>query len=79
MKVYPAPGLRVRDPVTKAHISQEGHDVSPGDLFWARRVRDGDVLLEKPEYRVEDATAVVDETKVDAAAADAAHEEDDQS
>ena len=58
MKVYPAPGLRVRDPVTKAHIPETGHEVPDGDLFWARRLRDGDVTLDEPELSTEKASAL---------------------
>ena len=58
MMVYPAPGLRVRDPVTKAHIPETGHEVPDGDLFWARRLRDGDVTLDAPEPSTEEAASL---------------------
>lgn len=44
MHVKPAPGLLVRDPVTKLPMPPEGADIDPNDLTWARRLRDGDVV-----------------------------------
>jgi hypothetical protein len=49
MKVFPAPGLLVRDPATKTHVPAEGLDVPDGDLFWNRLLRDGDVTLTPPD------------------------------
>jgi hypothetical protein len=49
MKVYPTPGLQTRDPVTKQLIPQEGIEVSDTDLFYTRRLRDGDVTLTAPK------------------------------
>lgn len=48
MKVYPVPGRAVRDPVTKHVLTEDGLDVSEHDIFWARRVRDGDVTTTVP-------------------------------
>ena len=48
MWVKPAPGRTVRDPVSKAKLPDEGREVKDGDLFWVRRVRDGDVTVEDP-------------------------------
>jgi len=42
--VRPVPGARVRDPVTKVPIPEEGVIV-PNDGFWNRRLRLGDVVL----------------------------------
>jgi len=42
--VRPAPGAKVRDPVTKAPIPEAGVIV-PNDGFWNRRLRLGDVIL----------------------------------
>ncbi|MHB9833826.1 DUF2635 domain-containing protein [Paraburkholderia terrae] len=54
MKVFPAPGLLVRDPVTKTHVpADEGLDVPDGDLFWNRLLRDGDVTLTPPDVTPE--------------------------
>ena len=43
MKVKPAEGLKVRDPVTKQFI-EDDHEIDPSDLYWNRRLRDGDVV-----------------------------------
>jgi hypothetical protein len=47
MWVKPAPGRTVRDPHSKAKLPDEGREVNDGDLFWVRRVRDGDVIVEE--------------------------------
>lgn len=44
MFIRPAPGLLVRDPVTKALLPEAGAEVSDSDLYWHRRLRDGDVV-----------------------------------
>ena len=44
MLVKPAPGLKVRDPATMQLVPDTGLDVSETDVFWARALRDGDVL-----------------------------------
>lgn len=44
MKIKPAPGLKVRDPVTKLFIGDE-HEADERDLYWHCRLRDGDVVL----------------------------------
>lgn len=48
MLVYPVAGRRVRCPVSKRPVPDEGLEVAEHDLFWARRLRDGDVSLEPP-------------------------------
>ncbi|CAJ2714079.1 DUF2635 domain-containing protein [Burkholderia pseudomallei] len=49
MKVYPAPGLKVRDPVTMNLLDEnEGLEVAEFDLHWNRMLRDGDVVLTAP-------------------------------
>jgi hypothetical protein len=49
MKVYPAPGLKVRDPVTMSLLDEnEGLEVAEFDLHWNRMLRDGDVVLTAP-------------------------------
>ncbi|WP_454871789.1 DUF2635 domain-containing protein [Paraburkholderia xenovorans] len=58
MFVKPAPGLLLRDPVTKQLLSAapvegvkttvvpaEGMQVGDHDLYWVRRIRDGDAVL----------------------------------
>jgi hypothetical protein len=44
MHIKPFPGLVVRDPVTMAQIPSEGVEVDDYDLYWAARLRDGDVV-----------------------------------
>jgi hypothetical protein len=41
----PAPGRKVRNPVTRRHIPEEGIEVSESDIFWCRRLIAGDVVL----------------------------------
>lgn len=49
MLVKPAAGLKVRDPVKKDFLPETGRTVSDTDLYWNRRLRDGDVVLVTPE------------------------------
>lgn len=44
MRVKPAEGRQVRDPVTKQLLPAAGRDV-PDNQFWRRRLRDGDVVF----------------------------------
>ncbi|MBB5462876.1 DUF2635 domain-containing protein [Paraburkholderia sp. Cpub6] len=46
MIVKPAPGLKVRHPVTKQFLPPEGIEVPEGDIFWTRAANDGDVVIE---------------------------------
>jgi hypothetical protein len=46
--IKPAPGLKVRDPVTHRHIPAEGCEVSATDTYWARRIRSRDVVVIDP-------------------------------
>jgi hypothetical protein len=49
MIVKPAPGLKVRHPVTKQLLPPEGIEVPEDDIFWNRAVNDGDVVrADKP-------------------------------
>jgi hypothetical protein len=48
MRVYPSPGLIVRDPVKRDALPPEGRDVDDGDFYWLRRVACKDATLEKP-------------------------------
>ncbi|AXK61538.1 DUF2635 domain-containing protein [Burkholderia sp. IDO3] len=45
MIVKPAPGLKVRHPVTKQFLPDEGIEVPDGDIFWTRVAGDGDVEI----------------------------------
>jgi len=47
MYVIPTKGFTVRDPVTKRALPPEGADV-PDNIFWQRRLRDGDVTIGTP-------------------------------
>ncbi|WP_028205016.1 DUF2635 domain-containing protein [Paraburkholderia nodosa] len=81
MYVKPAPGLMLRDPVTKQLLSaapvegvkttvvpDEGMKVDDNDLYWRRRLRDGDaVRVTGPQ-----ASAAASTTAAPAAAASAA-------
>jgi hypothetical protein len=49
MRIKPAPGLSVRDPVTKQLLPADGIEVPDGDIFWTRCLNDGDVVLVTPE------------------------------
>lgn len=44
MKVKPAPGLLVRDPISRRPLPPEGADVPDDSTYWVRRLLDGDVL-----------------------------------
>lgn len=56
MKIKPAPGLKVRDPVTKQFV-EPGHEVDATDFYWHGRLRDGDVLPTEDEAPAETAEA----------------------
>ncbi len=47
MFVKPAPGLKVRDPVSLLHLPEDGKEV-PESSYWYRRLRSGDVFLASP-------------------------------
>ncbi|WP_353191410.1 DUF2635 domain-containing protein [Pandoraea pnomenusa] len=44
MIVKPAPGLKVRHPVTKQLLDDAGIAVPDDDIFWTRALNDGDVV-----------------------------------
>jgi hypothetical protein len=46
MWVKPAPGLLVPYPNSRRFLPPEGAEVNDGDLWWTRRIRDGDVTVE---------------------------------
>lgn len=48
MRVYPAAGLLCRDPVKKDLLPEEGREVDDNDLFWLRRIAQGDVVTKLP-------------------------------
>lgn len=43
----PAAGLKVRDPLTGAHLAAEG-ETKPASQYWLRRRNAGDVIEVKP-------------------------------
>ncbi|CDN60042.1 Mu-like prophage FluMu protein GP38 [Burkholderia cenocepacia H111] len=47
MIVKPAPGLKVRHPVTKQFLPPEGIEVPDGDIFWTRAASDRDVVIDE--------------------------------
>ncbi len=52
MFIKPAPGIKLRDPETKQFIPESGQEVGEFDLYWIRRINDGDairVTTETPE------------------------------
>jgi len=52
MFVKPAPGVKVRDPHSRLHIPETGLEVPDTDIYWARRLADGDVVEVKPAAAV---------------------------
>lgn len=63
MRVYPSPGLLVRDPVKRDVLPPEGRDVDDGDFYWLRRIGCGDATTTKPDAVPEAVAAVVAEAK----------------
>lgn len=47
MFVCPKPGIRVRDPVKKDLLPDEGREVAES-MYWHRRIADGDVVTQRP-------------------------------
>ncbi len=61
MIVKPAPGLKVRHPVTKQLLPDEGIEVPDGDIFWTRVLNDGDVVeVSAKEFQAAQAKAAAD-------------------
>jgi hypothetical protein len=46
--VYPVVGRLIHDPVTMRVVTEEGLQVSEYDVFWAARLKDGDVTETAP-------------------------------
>lgn len=44
MRIKPAPGLQVRDPVTKLLLPEDGIDVPDDSILWNKILNDGDVV-----------------------------------
>lgn len=47
MKLWPAPGRRVRDPANGQLLTRRGAE-APDNGYWRRRLADGDVLDHPP-------------------------------
>ncbi|EGG3071022.1 DUF2635 domain-containing protein [Salmonella enterica] len=61
MFVKPVKGRSVRCPVRGAFLPQSGGNV-PDDIFWRRRLLDGDVALVTPEKKVTDGSVSTNTT-----------------
>jgi hypothetical protein len=48
MRIYPSPGLLVRDPVKRDALPEKGRDVADNDHYWLRRLSCKDVTLTQP-------------------------------
>ena len=48
MKVFPKPGMFIRDPVKRDFLPEEGRDVADNDFYWLDRIADGDAMTELP-------------------------------
>jgi hypothetical protein len=42
MRVKPKEGIKIRNPDTGQLVPAEGIEVPDSDIFWIRRIRDGD-------------------------------------
>jgi hypothetical protein len=49
IKIWAAPGMRVRDPATGRLIPATGIEVESTNTFWRKRIRQGDVVLTEPK------------------------------
>lgn len=47
MFVKPAPGVKVRDPISRVHLPESGKEV-PDSSYWVRCLRRGDVVVVSP-------------------------------
>lgn len=50
VKVKPKKGLKVFDPATKLHLTDEGKEV-PYSMYWRRMINCGDVEVVRPEKK----------------------------
>lgn len=44
MFIRPAPGIKIRDPILRSYVPEEGMEVVESS-FWLRRIKDGDVTV----------------------------------
>lgn len=54
-KVKPIEGMKVLNPATNLHISEDGTDVV-WSTYWKRRLNDGEIEIIEPEKPVKKAT-----------------------
>ena len=66
MRIYPSPGLLVRDPVKRDALPEKGREVADNDHYWLRRLDCKDVTLTPPKAVavVEPAPATEEKTPV---------------
>lgn len=50
LKIKPAPGRAVRDPVTMKLLAEDGEE-KPRISYWVRRLKDGDVIAVEPQKK----------------------------
>lgn len=48
MYIYPKSGLQVVDPLRNDVLPAEGREVEDADIYWQRRLNDGDVTVDAP-------------------------------
>lgn len=48
MFIIPIDGKQIPDPVRGGFLPQEGGEVDTNDIYWQRRITDGDVKEAKP-------------------------------
>lgn len=63
MRIYPSPGLLVRDPVKRDALPEEGREVADNDHYWLRRLSCKDVTLTPPEVVAATESPPADEEK----------------
>lgn len=49
MLIKPINGKQIPDPVRGGFLPQAGSEVDENDMYWQRRINDGDVEIAKPE------------------------------
>lgn len=48
MRIYPSPGLVVRDPIKRDALPDAGREVPDDDIYWLRRLACGDATTTQP-------------------------------
>ncbi|WP_454843310.1 DUF2635 domain-containing protein [Pseudomonas gorinensis] len=52
MRIYPTPGLLVRDPVKRDALPEKGREVADNDHYWLRRLACNDVTRTPPKAEI---------------------------